>query len=175
MRLRAVAMRRLLRAVAADRHAAPPPRMTTCVIGEEQRAGRPLTGLHMRKFFRADEPRQRLSDGEQKRVGMAPIAKLLKREGRLRIRARRYATENLSFCFSRLLSVITAANERMNAARAAATAIMARIFVPNRLHRRVPSRKGVWAERWHGERRGRTDRASKSNCQDVAHGKFPSD
>ena len=46
--------------------------MTPRMVGEKEGAGRPLTGLHLRKVLRADEIGQRLGDGEQQRVEVAP-------------------------------------------------------------------------------------------------------
>ena len=69
-----MAVRGLLRAVSTNRHAAPAPRAAPRMVGEQQRAGRPLTGFHMRKILRADEPRQRLADGEKQRVRRTPPA-----------------------------------------------------------------------------------------------------
>ncbi len=60
--LHPLAMRALLGAVAADRHAAPAPRMTTGVIGEHQRAGRPFAGFHVREILITDEFRELLAD-----------------------------------------------------------------------------------------------------------------
>jgi hypothetical protein len=69
-----MSMGRLLRSVSTYCHAAPPPRMASGVVGEQERAGRAFAGLYVRKVFGADEPSQRLSDGEQKRVGATPAA-----------------------------------------------------------------------------------------------------
>ncbi len=62
MRLAPFPMRRLLRTVAADRHAAPPSRVAPRVVGEQQRAGRAFAGFHLGEVLGADEPRQRFAD-----------------------------------------------------------------------------------------------------------------
>src|SRR6478672_5308540 len=95
MFLESMSMRSLLRAVAADRHAAPPSRTGTRVVSEQERAGRAFAGLHVGKVLRADEPCQCLADGEQKRIGVAPSAHGLKLEGSLPVRQRRYLAEGL--------------------------------------------------------------------------------
>ena len=56
-----------------------PPRM----VGEKERAGRPLASLHVRKVLRAHELSHRLCDGEQERVKVAPATLDLKSEGPL--------------------------------------------------------------------------------------------
>src|SRR5215470_9153138 len=61
-RLQAATVGCLLRAVPADRHAAPPPDVPAGVIGEEQRTGRAFAGLHVGEVFRGNEASQRLSD-----------------------------------------------------------------------------------------------------------------
>src|SRR5260370_40865316 len=63
-RLDPIPVRCLLRAIAADRHAAPPSGMAPRVVRELQRAGRAFAGLHVGKVLRTDEPSQRLSDGK---------------------------------------------------------------------------------------------------------------
>jgi hypothetical protein len=65
MRLDTMSVRCLLCSVAANRHVAPAPRMTPRMVGENERAGQPLTRLHVRKVRRADQLSQRLCDGEQ--------------------------------------------------------------------------------------------------------------
>jgi hypothetical protein len=50
-------MRRLFCAISADRHAAPTPRASACVIREEKRARRAFASFDMREVFRADEAR----------------------------------------------------------------------------------------------------------------------
>jgi hypothetical protein len=42
-------VRGLFRAISADRHAAPPPRLTACSIEEEQRTCRPPARFHLRE------------------------------------------------------------------------------------------------------------------------------
>src|SRR3546814_3145068 len=74
MRLAPLPVRRLLRPVAAQRHAAPAPRMAARVVGEQQRAGRPLAGLHLREILRADKARQRFADRQQQSFRRAPAA-----------------------------------------------------------------------------------------------------
>jgi hypothetical protein len=64
MRLEPMPVSCLLCSVAADRHAAPSSRMAPGVVGEEERTGRAFAGLHVSKILRADEPSQRLADGE---------------------------------------------------------------------------------------------------------------
>src|SRR6516225_729978 len=73
-----MAVSRLLRAIAADRHAAPPPRMTSRMVGEEKRTGRSLASLHVAKIFRADKLRKCLSDRYEQGLGCAPSANCLK-------------------------------------------------------------------------------------------------
>src|SRR5271165_3453781 len=82
MRFEPLPMRGLLRPVPAYCHAAPSPRPASCMISKKKRASWSLTGLHMRKIFRADKPRQRFSDWKQKRLWRTPAADHLKREGR---------------------------------------------------------------------------------------------
>ena len=85
LRLDALPVRCLFRPVAADRHAAPTPRVASRVVGEEQRAGGSLAGLHVRKVFSADEPRKSLGHRQQQRVGRAPSRHGLKLERTRRI------------------------------------------------------------------------------------------
>jgi hypothetical protein len=68
LRLQPMPMRRLFRAISANRHAAPAPRVTARMVGKEKRAGRPFAGFHMRKIFGADKARERLADRLQKRL-----------------------------------------------------------------------------------------------------------
>src|ERR1700747_3915771 len=75
-----MAMRCLLRAVAAKRHAAPAPRPAPGMVGEEERAGRALAGLHVGEVLGSDEPRQGLSNGKQQGVRIAPAALRLEQE-----------------------------------------------------------------------------------------------
>src|SRR5215472_8731427 len=74
----------LLRPVAAERHAAPPPHAASRVIREEQRAGRALTGLHVGKVLPANEPGQLRGNREEKRLGISPAAHGLQLEAVLR-------------------------------------------------------------------------------------------
>src|SRR3546814_8434769 len=62
MRLAPLPVRRLLRPVAAQRHAAPAPRMAARMVGEQQCAGGSLAGLHLREILRADKARQHFAD-----------------------------------------------------------------------------------------------------------------
>jgi hypothetical protein len=55
--------------------------MAPRLVGEKERAGRSITGFHVRKLLRADELSQRPRDGKQERVGVAPSAYDFKLEG----------------------------------------------------------------------------------------------
>ena len=57
--------------------------MTPRMVGEKERAGRPLASLHVRKVLRADEISQRLCDRKQKRVRFTPATQDLKPEAPL--------------------------------------------------------------------------------------------
>ena len=81
MRLEAIPVGGLLRAVPADRHAAPTAGAASCVVGKEERADRALTGLHVGEVLGADELSQRFPDREQKGLGCPPTADCLKLEG----------------------------------------------------------------------------------------------
>src|SRR5215813_8401032 len=70
--LEPAAVRGLLGAIAADRHAAPPSRASPRVVGEHQRAPVSLARLHVREIFLAHEPRQRFADRQQQGFGRAP-------------------------------------------------------------------------------------------------------
>ena len=80
MRLESISVSRLLRPIAADRHAAPASPMAPCMVGEQEGAGGAFAGLNVGKVLSADEPRQRLPDREQKCVRVAPAAKHLELE-----------------------------------------------------------------------------------------------
>jgi hypothetical protein len=67
-------MGNLFRAVAADRHAAPPAGAAARVIGKCQSAGRALARFYIREVFLAHELRQRFSDRQQQRLGRSPTA-----------------------------------------------------------------------------------------------------
>src|SRR5262245_49493104 len=54
-----------LRPVAADRHAAPPARVPSRVIGKQQCAPMTLARFHVGEVFVADKFRQDLGDGDQ--------------------------------------------------------------------------------------------------------------
>src|SRR5580704_14581992 len=73
-------MRCLLRPVAADRHAAPPPYATACVVGKKQRARVAVAGLHVGEILGTDKLCQRLPDRQQQRLGGPPPARRLKLE-----------------------------------------------------------------------------------------------
>jgi hypothetical protein len=68
----AFSMRRLLRPISTDCHAAPPSSMAAGAIDKEQRAGRPLAGLHLREILPADQVSHCARDWEQQRVWRAP-------------------------------------------------------------------------------------------------------
>src|SRR5271165_5411844 len=72
MRPEPVPMGRLLRAVPADRHAAPASGAPSRVVGKEKRADRALAGFHDREVSVADELSQRFPDREQKGLGCPP-------------------------------------------------------------------------------------------------------
>src|SRR3954454_17815746 len=76
--LQPVSVSRLLRAIAAERHAAPPPCPATRMVGKEKRAGRSFAGLHVRKIFRTNKLGQRLADRGEQGFGRAPSADRLK-------------------------------------------------------------------------------------------------
>jgi hypothetical protein len=65
LQLEPLPMRRLFGAVAAHRHAAPSARMTSGMIGEQQRACRSLARFDVGEIFLADEFRQRFPDRQQ--------------------------------------------------------------------------------------------------------------
>jgi hypothetical protein len=93
MRLDTVSVRCLFCSVAANRHVAPAPRITPRMVGENERAGEPLTRLRVRKVLGADQLSQRLCDGEQKRVKVAPATQDLKSEAPLTRRRKGDAAE----------------------------------------------------------------------------------
>src|SRR5215470_12131906 len=64
-----MSMRRLFHAVSAQRHAAPAPRVTSGVVGEEQRAADAFAAFHVREILVAGELGERLRDGKQQRLG----------------------------------------------------------------------------------------------------------
>src|SRR6185437_4121583 len=70
----------LLRAIAADGHAAPAARVTASVVGKEQRTGGTLAGLYVGEVFRAHELRQGLGDRDQQGFRRAPTARGLQLE-----------------------------------------------------------------------------------------------
>src|SRR5262245_42013878 len=76
--LQPVSVSRLLRAIAAERHAAPSSRPAARMVGKEKRAGRSFAGLHVREVFRTDKLRQRLGDRGEQGFGRAPSADRLK-------------------------------------------------------------------------------------------------
>jgi hypothetical protein len=67
-------MRRLLCAIAADRHAAPPAPPASRLIHEHERARPALAGLHLREILFADEFRQCFPDRQEQRCRRAPPA-----------------------------------------------------------------------------------------------------
>jgi hypothetical protein len=96
MRPEPTPVRRLLRPVSTYRHAAPAPRMSSRAVGEKQRAGRAVAGLHVRKVFRADKTRQRFPDRKKKRLRRTPPAHDLKlKSGWLHSVLQRDPAENL--------------------------------------------------------------------------------
>src|SRR2546429_7567633 len=72
--LSTLAVSGLLRAIAADCHAAPPARGASGAIDEEKRAGRPLARFQIGEVLGADEGRQRSRYREEQRFGCAPAA-----------------------------------------------------------------------------------------------------
>ena len=52
------------------------------MISKKKRASWPLTGLHIRKIFRANKSCQDFSDRKEKRLRRTPSAHHLEREGR---------------------------------------------------------------------------------------------
>src|SRR3954467_8857555 len=76
--LQPVSVSSLLRAIAAERHAAPPSRPAARMVGKEKRAGRSFAGLHVRKIFRTSKLGQRLADRGEQGFGRAPSADRLK-------------------------------------------------------------------------------------------------
>src|SRR5580658_8233094 len=63
-----VPVSRLLCPVAADRHAAPAPRMSQSVIGKHQSAGRSLARFYVREILLANQLRQNFRDGFRERI-----------------------------------------------------------------------------------------------------------
>lgn len=66
------------RAIAANRHAAPPPGMSACVIDKQQCATRTFARFHLREILVAHELRQCLRNRHQQRFGRFPAAALAK-------------------------------------------------------------------------------------------------
>src|SRR5580692_4597980 len=62
----------LFGAIAADRHAAPPSRPSSRMVGEDQRAAMSLAGFDVGKVFFAHKPRQRFADRQQQGFGRSP-------------------------------------------------------------------------------------------------------
>ena len=69
------AVRDLLGAIAADRHAAPSSRAPACMVGEHQRAAMPLTRFHIGEILLTHELRQRFADRQQERLGGSPATR----------------------------------------------------------------------------------------------------
>src|SRR5579859_731370 len=67
-------VRRLFGPIAAERHAAPAPRMALRMIGEGQRAGGAFAMFDVGEVFAADKLRQRFADRQQQGVRRAPAA-----------------------------------------------------------------------------------------------------
>ena len=70
--LSTLAISSLLRAIAADCHAAPPARRPSGAIDEEKRTGRPLACFQIGEVLGADEVRQGSRYREEQRFGCAP-------------------------------------------------------------------------------------------------------
>jgi hypothetical protein len=67
--------------------------------------------------------------------------------------------------------VVTASDQRMDAAAAAAVTMRVRAMAPHYLHHwgRFQNRKRIGADRWQSERRGHTDRANQDRSKNVTH------
>jgi len=70
--LEPVAVRGLLGAIAADRHAAPSPRPPPGTVGEHQRAAMSLARFDVGEVFFTHKPCQDLADRQQQRFGRTP-------------------------------------------------------------------------------------------------------
>jgi hypothetical protein len=86
------------------------------------------------------------------------------------IRAGRPAPQSKPYGFSSDL-VVTASDQRMDAAAAAAVTMSVRAFAPHYLHYwvRFQHRKRIGADRWQSGRRGHTDRANEDRSKNVTH------
>ena len=73
-------MSRLLGAIAAHRHAAPPSQAPPCVVGEDQRATVSLARSDTGEVLVAHASRQRLGDRRQQKLGRSPAPRRFKLE-----------------------------------------------------------------------------------------------
>jgi hypothetical protein len=86
------------------------------------------------------------------------------------VRAGRPAPQSKPYGFSSDL-VVTASDQRMDAAAAAAVTMTVRAIAPHYLHYwvRFQHRKRIGADRWQSGRRGHTDRANEDRSKNVTH------
>ena len=86
------------------------------------------------------------------------------------VRAGRPAPQSKPYGVSSDL-VVTASDQRMDAAAAAAVTMSVRAFAPHYLHYwvRFQHRKRIGADRWQSGRRGRTDHANEDRSKNVTH------
>ena len=108
---------------------------------------------------------------EQMGVGAAtPVKQLSIPSCRYGVRAGRPAPQSKPYGFSSDL-VVTASDQRMDAAAVAAVTMRVRAFAPHYMHYwvRFEHRKRIGADRWQSGRRGHTDRANEDRSKNVTH------
>ena len=90
------------------------------------------------------------------------------------VRAGRPAPQSKPYGFSSDL-VVTASDQRMDAAAAAAVTMRVRAIAPHYLHHWVSfqHRKRIGADRWQSGPRGHTDRANEDRSKNVTHSVTP--